>query len=290
MDDEEFKRRLEELIEDRHSGASELARLGLEIAAQCAQSAEVKKTIELRHYLAERAEALGAARPSMSPLKNLMEEWKESLEVLPDEVNEARVTATENAMHLAEQSTKASFEAAALTSALVGDNKTIITHSFSSTVLEVFHLLKNRSVRAIVPESRPLCEGGDLAEHLSQWDIPTTYITDAQVGLFAARADVAIVGADTMLADGSTINKAGTSLLAMAAHAEKVPFYVCCESFKLCQQEEPPALEEMSPAELSTTQWPGVSVSNIYFDITPAHLITGWCTERGAPDPGIGEK
>jgi len=74
MDDEEFKRRLEELIEDRHSGASELARLGLEIAAQCAQSAEVKKTIELRHYLAERAEALGAARPSMSPLKNLMEE------------------------------------------------------------------------------------------------------------------------------------------------------------------------------------------------------------------------
>ena len=102
--------------------------------------------------------------------------------------------------------------------------------------------------------------------------------------------DVAIVGADTMLADGSTINKAGTSLLAMAAHAEKVPFYVCCESFKLCQQEEPPALEEMSPAELGTTQWPGVSVSNIYFDITPAHLITSWCTERGALDPGIGGK
>lgn len=290
MNDEEFQRRLEELIEDRHSGASELARLGLEMAAQCAQSAEVKKTIELRHYLAERAEALGAARPSMSPLKNLMENWKESLEVLPDEVEEARAKAAEIALNLAEQSTKASFEAAALTSALVGDNKTIITHSFSSTVLEVFHLLKNRGVQAIVPESRPLCEGGELAERLGQWDIPTTYITDAQVGLFAGRADMAIVGADTLLADGSAINKAGTFLLAMAAHDQDVPFYVCCESFKLCPQEEPPELEEMSPAELGAPPWPGVTVSNIYFDVTPAHLITGWCTERGAPDPGIGGK
>ena len=290
MNDKKFQRRLEGLIEDRHSGASELARLGLEVAAQCAQSAGAKKTIELRHYLAECAKALAAARPSMSILKNLMEEWKESLEVLPDDVEEARVKAAETALNLAEQSTRASFEAAALTSALVGNNKTIITHSFSSTVLEVFHLLKNRGVQAIVPESRPLCEGADLAERLSQWDIPATYITDAQVGLFAAHADIAIVGADTLLADGSAINKAGTLLLAMAAHAEEVPFYVCCESFKLWPQKEPPALEEMSPAELGTSPWPGVSVSNIYFDVTPAHLITGWCTERGAPDPEIGDR
>jgi len=39
MNDEEFQKRREKLIEDRHSGASELVRLGLEIAAQCAQSA-----------------------------------------------------------------------------------------------------------------------------------------------------------------------------------------------------------------------------------------------------------
>jgi hypothetical protein len=54
MNDEEFQKRLEELIEDRRSGASELVRLGLGIAAKCAQCAESKKTIELQHYLAER--------------------------------------------------------------------------------------------------------------------------------------------------------------------------------------------------------------------------------------------
>ena len=54
MNNEKFQKRLEELIEDRHSSASELVRLGLEIVAQCAQSAESKKTIELRHYQVER--------------------------------------------------------------------------------------------------------------------------------------------------------------------------------------------------------------------------------------------
>jgi len=34
MNDEEFQKRLEELIEDRRSGASELVRLGLGIAAR----------------------------------------------------------------------------------------------------------------------------------------------------------------------------------------------------------------------------------------------------------------
>jgi translation initiation factor eIF-2B subunit delta len=69
-----------------------------------------------------------------------------------------------------------------------------------------------------------------------------------------------------------------------------VTFYICCESFKLCLQEELPELEEMSPAELGMLQWPDVKVSNIYFDVTPTRLITGWCTERGAPDTEIGDK
>jgi translation initiation factor 2B subunit (eIF-2B alpha/beta/delta family) len=46
----------------------------------------------------------------------------------------------------------------------------------------------------------------------------------------------------------------------------------------------------MSPAELGMPQWPDVKVSNIYFDVTPTRLITGWCTERGAPDTEIGDK
>ena len=40
-------------------------------------------------------------------------------------------------------------------------------------------------------------------------------------------------------------------------------------------------LEEMEAAELEAPDLPLVDVRNIYFDITPAHLISGWITELG---------
>ena len=40
-------------------------------------------------------------------------------------------------------------------------------------------------------------------------------------------------------------------------------------------------LEEMEQVELSAPGWPGVTVRNIYFDMTPARLITAWITEQG---------
>ncbi len=157
-----------------------------------------------------------------------------------------------------------------------------MTHSVSSTVLETCRLLKDRGLRMIVTESRPLEEGRRLVERLSAWNVPTTYITDAQMGLFVARADGVLVGADSLLADGSAINKVGTALLALAARECGVPFYVCCESFKRRDADDPPPeLEEMSPAELNAPNWPGVTVRNVYFDITPARLMTAWISEDG---------
>jgi translation initiation factor eIF-2B subunit delta len=106
-------------------------------------------------------------------------------------------------------------------------------------------------------------------------------ITDAQINLFAPRADLALVGADALLEDGSVVNKAGTSLLALACHDNRVPFYVCAESFKKC----PPGmdhieLEEMDQAELGHHLPFPITTRNIYFDITPARLITTWFNEE----------
>jgi translation initiation factor eIF-2B subunit delta len=137
----------------------------------------------------------------------------------------------------------------------------------------------------IVTESRPLYEGRLVATRLSEWAISTTLITDAQLGLFVPQADIALLGADSVLADGSVINKAGTYVLALAAHDHQVPVYVCAESFKHRPAHLPePTLEEMDPVELSPAQTqslPHVSVRNIYFDRTPARLISGWVDEHG---------
>lgn len=285
MNDEDFHRRLDEIREDRAHGASELARRCLRIASESALHAPAGNAGDLRRVLGERAAAMAAARPSMAPLHNLLARWREGLDGLPGEALEAlRREASKAALALAEESRGAVLEAAANAAEFIGADKTIITHSLSSTVVEVFNILRNRGARAIVTESRPLCEGGKLAALLSGWSVPTTYVTDAQLGHFVGRADVALVGADALLADGGVVNKAGTYLLALAANDRGVPFYVCCESFKRLPPSPAPALEEMDPAELGVPERPHVEIANVYFDVTPARLVRGWFTEEGGPD------
>ena len=78
-------------------------------------------------------------------------------------------------------------------------------------------------------------------------------------------------------------------MLALAAREQGVPFYVCCESFKWHEAgEPPPELEEMAPAELGVPAWPGVTVRNVYFDITPARLVSVWIDETGVRRPDVG--
>ncbi|MCB1669797.1 MAG: hypothetical protein R3F41_08710 [Gammaproteobacteria bacterium] len=133
---------------------------------------------------------------------------------------------------------------------------------------------ENPPARLEVTESRSGYEGRQLAAFAADLGIPVTFITDAQIALFVPTADKVVVGADTVLADGSIINKSGTTLMALAAHYYGVPFYVCAESFKQSSDNQL-SLEEMQAAELGYRQ-PGVKVRNVYFERVPAELITHW--------------
>lgn len=88
----------------------------------------------------------------------------------------------------------------------------------------------------MVSESRPLNEGVILARQLAEWHILSVAYR-CPAGPVAAQADLALLGADSLLPDGSLINKAGSYLLALAVHDSGVPLYVCCESFKRRKEE-----------------------------------------------------
>jgi translation initiation factor 2B subunit (eIF-2B alpha/beta/delta family) len=274
---------LRELSEDRRRGAGELARRCLEMLAECAAQLPASAPEELHEDLRRLAEELMRTRPSMAPIKTLLERWLQTLAKNPEEkLKEFRTRAAEEAGRLSEFSLQAAARAAGCASEAIGEGQTVITHGYSSTIAEVFRLLRNKDVMAIVSEARPLLEGWRLAKRLQQWGIPTTCITDAQIGLFVELADVALVGADSVLADGSLVNKAGTRLLALAARECEAPFYVCCESFK--RSSAPPGefeLEEKEAKELGFPEKLGVRVRNIYFDVTPPRLISGWISEEG---------
>ena len=107
-----------------------------------------------------------------------------------------------------------------------------------------------------------------------------------------SQAEAVLVGADAVLADGAVVNKAGTYLLALAAQDHRLPFYVACESLKVSGEHvwrAPVALEEKEPEEVLPKSMSGVRVRNVYFDRTPAVLVTSVITEDGVfRSEGIG--
>lgn len=138
-------------------------------------------------------------------------------------------------------------------------------------------------VHVWVSETRPRNQGLLTAWELAEAGVAHTLIADNTAGLLMmqARVDLVIVGADRVAANGDTANKVGTYLKALAARAHGIPFYVAAprSSFDLdCASGADIEIEERAASELSAGATP---VLNPAFDITPAHLITGFITEQG---------
>jgi translation initiation factor 2B subunit (eIF-2B alpha/beta/delta family) len=160
----------------------------------------------------------------------------------------------------------------------------VMTHSLSGTVLEVLRACVPPLEQLVILEGRPLYEGRTVAQQLSGLSLKLMLITDAQADIFLPTCQAVVVGADSILADGSVLNKAGTALLAWAARGHGVPFYVLSETLKISPrawQGDLTLLEEHSGQEVWKQAGPEIVVRNFYFDHTPADLVTGIITEQG---------
>jgi methylthioribose-1-phosphate isomerase len=156
-------------------------------------------------------------------------------------------------------------------------------------------------VHVWVDETRPRNQGASLtAFELQQAGVPHTLITDNAGGHYMQRGevDLCIVGTDRVAANGDAANKIGTYLKALAAHDNKVPFYVALPSstidWSMAKGSDIP-IEERSPDEVLNITGrladgkiasvaiaaAGTPARNPAFDVTPARLITGLITERG---------
>jgi ribose 1,5-bisphosphate isomerase len=164
----------------------------------------------------------------------------------------------------------------------------LMTCSISGTVLDVLNAHRQQISQMIVLEGRPRYEGREMARALSSQHFPVTLLTDAQAAIFMPQCQAIVVGADSILANGDVLNKAGTALLAYAAQGHTIPFYVLSETLKISPQLWPSdfqqarvLLEEKEPEEVLEQPLPGVTVHNFYFDHTPNTLISKVITELG---------
>jgi methylthioribose-1-phosphate isomerase len=155
-----------------------------------------------------------------------------------------------------------------------------------------------------VDETRPRNQGANLTSfELNEEGIDNTIISDNTGGILMQRGqvDMCIVGTDRTLSNGDVCNKIGTYLKALAAHDNKIPFYVALPSstidWNLKNSSEIP-IEERNPKELTNIDglnskneienfliYPKKSKAlNLAFDVTPAKYVTKLITEKGVCD------
>jgi len=279
-----------EIREDRVHGASELSRQSLNAMRLLAELTSATNSEGLLAELRVFGRDLMNSRPSMAPLTNLVGRLLYLIEAKTkngSNVEELKQMVVSRCQELFEESEKAVHEIALRASNLIQDGMTVFTHSRSATVYEAFKVAVNAGarIRVIVTESRPLFEGRATAQELSGLGIPVTLAVDAATGHLMGGADLCIVGADSVLSDGTVVNKIGTFPLAMSAREHGKSFCVLCEKSKfnlrsmLQAQHE---TEEMDPSEvLPYLPQALLTVRNPYFDRTPSRFVSKLITEDG---------
>ena len=178
----------------------------------------------------------------------------------------------------------------------------LATIDWGTATSPIYHAHKKGiKVHVWVDETRPRNQGANLTSYeLNEEGISNTIITDNAGGILMQRGqvDMCIVGTDRTLSNGDVCNKIGTYLKALAAHDNKVPFYVALPSSTIdwnIKNSKDIPIEERNSEELSHVEgldknnkltkvliYPKKSQSmNLAFDITPAKYVTGLITEKG---------
>jgi methylthioribose-1-phosphate isomerase len=189
---------------------------------------------------------------------------------------------------------------------LVPEGATVLTHcntgrlatAGDGTALAILFAAfrKGRRFQVLSGETRPLLQGARLtALELQREGIPVEVIADSAGPGLIARGQVQLVlaGADRIARNGDVANKVGTYPLALAAHAHGVPMWIAAPAttfdLSLADGRAIP-IEDRDPDEVLTWRGqrlaaPGVGARNPAFDVTPARLLTGLCTDHGLIQP-----
>ena len=178
----------------------------------------------------------------------------------------------------------------------------LATINWGTATSPIYHAHKKGiPVHIWVDETRPRNQGANLTSYeLNEEEIPNTIIADNTGGILMQQGevDMCIVGTDRTLSTGDVCNKIGTYLKALAAHDNKIPFYVALPSSTIdwdIKNFKDIPIEERNSDELSTIEgldekgnikkvmiYPKKSKSlNLAFDVTPSKYVTGLITEKG---------
>jgi ADP-ribose pyrophosphatase YjhB (NUDIX family) len=199
---------VDDLSRDRIHGASFIGRQAIELLSTTCLASEAEDQDALFSDLMLVALKLRKAQPGMANVWNLVgnflylvdRERNKTSSVA--ELKKRSMTIGEEIMQTAKE---ASEDAARSAARVLPERGHVLTHSYSSTVLRSLELSvkSGKSVKVYATESYPGMEGKQFAQELIRLGIPVKLVADSAVDSIMSNIDFVLVGADSVLRDGS---------------------------------------------------------------------------------------
>ncbi len=272
-------------------GAGKIARTAAKELRDYAMRLETREPGEFDKKMKHAASLLLNTRPTAVSLPNAVrwvmrykgetvEEAKEDIKKLADEF----IVNSENAIKRIGE----------IGARRVRDDDVIMTHCNSAAATSIMATAhaQGKEISVFATESRPRMQGLITINRLDKLGIKTFLIVDSAVRYFMKDIDLVIMGADAVTANGSVVNKIGSSQLALAANEARKNVIIAAETYKFSPRTilgELVEIEERDSSEVISTdklnEFKNVRVRNPAFDITPREYIDLICTEVGAIPP-----
>jgi translation initiation factor 2B subunit (eIF-2B alpha/beta/delta family) len=277
-----IKNKVENIRLDNTRGSIDLANEAAEVFIFLIDNYNLDSSLKLCNLINKTAYELIRSQPAMASIFNLGNTLTLNILKLKD-IGEIKDTVKQICEKFINNLNLAIEKICERTLEVLKDNITIITHSYSSTLLNTFIHAKNsgKNIKIICTESRPMNEGVKVATLLGQNGIKVKLVVDSCVYSFLSEADLILVGADSISYNG-VINKIGTCGLALAAKNYNKKIYSVCSFDKFLPKEYPICYKHLKdPKEIISKSIENVEPVNYYFDLTSLELISGFITEKG---------
>jgi methylthioribose-1-phosphate isomerase len=275
-----------------------VAGLGLAMAARDLDASATRQAV----YLEQMSKRLLATRPTADDLHHIL---ADTLAIQHDALREGRDpfrAALDYVNGEIQRGNEVSRQCGMHAARLLRDGDQVLTHCIAGAALcWMLWIARHdgKTIHLIGCETRPYFQGARLtAASAKELGVDFTLITDGMSAhlMSIGRIDKFVCAADRITLDGHITNKVGTLTHAIAAHHFGKPFFVLGYDGPDPNTETGSdiPIEERNPEEVfyargeeGTVRTAVHGIKGYYpaFDVTPPHLVSAICTDRGVFAP-----
>ncbi|XP_073060740.1 translation initiation factor eIF2B subunit delta-like [Primulina eburnea] len=185
----------------------------------------------------------------------------------------------------------------------IRDGDVLLTYASSSVVEMILSHAQElgKQFRVVVVDSRPKLEGQKLLRRLVEKGISCAYTHLNAISYIMHEVTRVLLGASSVLSNGTVYSRVGTASVAMVAHQFRVPVLICCEAYKFHERVQLDSIcfnELGDPDDISSVSsrketnclndWvkiENLQVLNLIYDATPSDYVSMIITDYGMIPP-----